>query len=95
MRDTEQIGEQSDPLWAELLGQLSQPTSTASQQLVLNTRNPLVRRLSELTDRALAELTVESLYVHALLQSRRPMRPKDTAALNRSFLDLLDRAVRR
>jgi molecular chaperone HtpG len=94
VRDTEQIGEQSDPLWAELLGQLSEPTSTASQQLVLNTRNPLVRRLSELTDRALAELTVESLYVHALLQSRRPMRPKDTAALNRSFLDLLDRAVR-
>jgi molecular chaperone HtpG len=95
VRDTEQIGEQSDPLWAELLGQLSEPTSTASQQLVLNTRNPLVRRLSELTDPALAELTVESLYVHALLQSRRPMRPKDTAALNRSFLDLLDRAVRR
>jgi molecular chaperone HtpG len=95
VRDTEQIGEQSDPLWAELLGQLSEPTSTASQQLVLNTRNPLVRRLSELTDPALAELTVESLYVHALLQSRRPLRPKDTAALNRSFLDLLDRAVRR
>ncbi|MET0236981.1 MAG: HSP90 family protein [Kibdelosporangium sp.] len=95
MRDTEQISEQSDPLWAALLGQLSEPASAASQQLVLNTRNPLVRRLSELTDRALAELTVESLYVHALLQSRRPMRPKDTAALNRSFLDLLDRAVRR
>ncbi|CAM3400189.1 HSP90 family protein [Kibdelosporangium persicum] len=94
-RDNAEISEQSDPLWAELLGQLAEPASTASQQLVLNTRNPLVRRLSELTDRTLAELTVESLYVHALLQSRRPMRPKDTAALNRSFLDLLDRAVRR
>jgi molecular chaperone HtpG len=93
-RDTEKIGSESDPLWAELLGRLSEPMSNASQQLVLNTRNPLVRRLAELTDRALAELTVESLYVHALLQSRRPMRPKDTAALNRSFLDLLDRAVR-
>jgi molecular chaperone HtpG len=94
-RDAERIGEDSDPLWAELIGQLSQSASTAGQQLVLNTRNPLVRRLSELTDRALAELTVESLYLHALLQSRRPMRPKDTAALNRSFLDLLDRAVRK
>jgi molecular chaperone HtpG len=94
-RDNQRIGEDSDPLWAELLGRLSEPASTASQQLVLNTRNPLVRRLAELTDAALAELTVESLYVHALLQSRRPMRPKDTAALNRSFLDLLDRAVRR
>jgi molecular chaperone HtpG len=94
-RDTSKIGEDSDPLWAELLGQLSAPVSAAGRQLVLNTRNPLVRRLAELTDRDLAELTVESLYVHALLQSRRPMRPKDTAALNRSFLDLLDRAVRR
>ncbi|MCE7001863.1 HSP90 family protein [Kibdelosporangium philippinense] len=94
-RDTAEISAEADPLWAELLGQLAEPASTASQQLVLNTRNPLVQRLSELTDKKLAELTVESLYVHALLQSRRPMRPKDTAALNRSFLDLLDRAVRR
>lgn len=94
-RDNAELGEQSDPLWAQLLGQLAEPESTAGQQLVLNTRNPLVQRFAELTDRTLAELTIESLYVHALLQSRRPMRPRDTAALNRSFLDLLDRAVRR
>ncbi|GGP50933.1 HSP90 family protein [Saccharothrix coeruleofusca] len=94
-RDAEQAGEAADPLWAELLGSLVEATpSGASQRLVLNCRNPLVRRLAELADPALVELTVESLYVHALLQSRRPMRPKDTAALNRSFLDLLDRAVR-
>jgi molecular chaperone HtpG len=92
-RDAEEISTDADPLWAELLGQLVGETSTASQQLVLNCRNPLVRRLAALSDPALVELTVESLYVHALLQARRPMRPKDTAALNRSFLELLDRAV--
>jgi molecular chaperone HtpG len=92
-RDTEQVGEDADPLWAELLGQLVESSTGASQRLVLNCRNPLVRKLSGLTDPALVELTVESLYVHALLQARRPMRPKDTAALNRSFLELLDRAV--
>jgi molecular chaperone HtpG len=91
--DNNRISEETDPLWAQLLGQLAEPTSTAGQRLVLNTRNPLVRRLAGLTDRSLVELTVESLYVHALLQSRRPMRPKDTAALNKSFLDLLNRAV--
>ncbi|GAB3903156.1 HSP90 family protein [Kibdelosporangium lantanae] len=91
--DNERISADTDPLWAQLLGQLAEPASTASQRLVLNTRNPLVRRLAGLTDKALVELTVESLYVHALLQSRRPMRPKDTAALNKSFLDLLNRAV--
>ncbi|KOX13828.1 heat shock protein 90 [Saccharothrix sp. NRRL B-16348] len=92
-RDAQQVGEQADPLWAELLGSLAESTSDAAQRLVLNCRNPLVRRLAQLTDPALVELTVESLYVHALLQARRPMRPKDTAALNRSFLELLDRAV--
>ncbi|MBB5956037.1 molecular chaperone HtpG [Saccharothrix tamanrassetensis] len=92
-RDVEQAGEQADPLWAELLGSLVSSESDASQRLVLNCRNPLVRRLAGLNDSALVELTVESLYVHALLQARRPMRPKDTAALNRSFLELLDRAV--
>ncbi|MEV0681733.1 HSP90 family protein [Actinosynnema sp. NPDC050436] len=92
-RDVEQVGEQADPLWAELLGSLVSDESDASQRLVLNCRNPLVRRLAGLDDSALVELTVESLYVHALLQARRPMRPKDTAALNRSFLELLDRAV--
>ncbi|NUT97594.1 MAG: HSP90 family protein [Saccharothrix sp.] len=92
-RDVEQVGEQADPLWAELLGSLVSEESDAAQRLVLNVRNPLVRRLAGLNDSALVELTVESLYVHALLQARRPMRPKDTAALNRSFLELLDRAV--
>ncbi len=92
-RDVEQAGEQADPLWAELLGSLVSGESDAAQRLVLNCRNPLVRRLAGLNDSALVELTVESLYVHALMQARRPMRPKDTAALNRSFLELLDRAV--
>lgn len=93
--DTEQTAEEAtDPLWAELLGQLTADSgSSRPEQLVLNCRNPLVQRLARLNDPALVELTLESLYVHAVLQARRAMRPKDTAALNRSFLELLDRAV--
>ncbi|MFI6102425.1 HSP90 family protein [Lentzea sp. NPDC051213] len=93
--DTEQTAAETvDPLWAELLGQLTADTGSARpEQLVLNCRNPLVQRLARLRDPALVELTLESLYVHAVLQARRAMRPKDTAALNRSFLELLDRAV--
>ncbi|GAA3869230.1 HSP90 family protein [Saccharothrix violaceirubra] len=92
-RDAKQASEEADPLWADLLGSLVADDSGAAQRLVLNCRNPLVRKLATLTDQALVELTVESLYVHAVLQSRRPMRPRDTAALNNSFLELLDRAV--
>ncbi|MEU7480675.1 HSP90 family protein [Lentzea sp. NPDC042327] len=92
--DTEQTAADADPLWAELLGQLTADTGSGRpEQLVLNCRNPLVQRLARLTDPSLVELTLESLYVHAVLQARRAMRPKDTAALNRSFLELLDRAV--
>jgi molecular chaperone HtpG len=92
--DTEQTAADADPLWAELLGQLTADSGSGRpEQLVLNCRNPLVQRLARLTDPSLVELTLESLYVHAVLQARRAMRPKDTAALNRSFLELLDRAV--
>ncbi|MBP2473289.1 molecular chaperone HtpG [Crossiella equi] len=90
--DVAQLRTEADPLWADLLGQLGGAAPGATHRLVLNCRNPLVRRIGTVGE-DLARLAIESLYVHALLQSRRPLRPKDTAALNRSFLDLLDRAV--
>ncbi|MBM7775308.1 molecular chaperone HtpG [Actinokineospora baliensis] len=86
---------EADPLWSDLLGHLVDTGSGAAQRLVLNTRNPLVARLAEVDDTALLESAVRALYVNALLQSHRPLRPKDTAALTGSFLDLLDRAIGR
>ncbi|WP_026316871.1 HSP90 family protein [Actinokineospora enzanensis] len=85
----------ADPLWSDLLGLLADDGSGAAQRLVLNTRNPLVARLAEVDDAALLESAVRALYVNALLQSHRPLRPRDTAALTGSFLDLLDRAIGR
>jgi molecular chaperone HtpG len=63
-------------------------------QLVLNLRNPVVRRIADLGDPSLAGLGVQALYGQALLQGHHPMRPDDTALLNRSLLDLLDWATR-
>jgi molecular chaperone HtpG len=62
-------------------------------QLVLNHRNPLVRRVCGLTDPDLVGLSVEALYGQALLLGYHPIRPADAALLNRSFLGLLDQAV--
>jgi molecular chaperone HtpG len=62
-------------------------------QLVLNHRNPLVRRICLLEDDTLRGLAVESLYGQALLFGRHPVRPADAALLNRSFLGLLEQAV--
>jgi molecular chaperone HtpG len=61
--------------------------------LVLNHRSPLVRRITALPSPTLAELAVEALYGQALLLGHHPLRPADSATLNRSFLGLLNQAV--
>jgi molecular chaperone HtpG len=62
-------------------------------RLLLNHLNPTVRRVAAISDPRLLALAVESLYCHALLLGRHPLRPGDSATLNRSFLGLLQRAL--
>ncbi|HEU5472334.1 MAG TPA: HSP90 family protein [Actinophytocola sp.] len=81
-----------DELWAGVLSVFDKPVAQRPR-LVLNHRNPLVRRVSELTDPDLVTLAVEALYGQALLLGYHPIRPADAALLNRSFLGLLDQAV--
>ncbi|MCG5217494.1 HSP90 family protein [Streptosporangium sp. KLBMP 9127] len=85
--------EGSDELWADVLGAMEQVVPAARPRLVLNHRNPLVRRVAALPDASLAGTAVEALYGMALLHGHHPLRAADTAALNRSFLGLLDWAV--
>jgi molecular chaperone HtpG len=63
-------------------------------QLVLNLRSPVVLRIAELAEPGLIALAVQALYGQALLQGHHPLRPDDSALLNRSFLGLLDWAMR-
>lgn len=83
---------EADGLWGEILGSLRGTAPRA--QLVLNQLSPLVRRVSGVETPELATMAIEALYGHALLMSRRPLRPPETALLNRAFLGLLDQAVR-
>ncbi|MCO1579779.1 HSP90 family protein [Crossiella sp. SN42] len=82
----------ADQLWAGVLAAFEKPAEDRPQ-LVLNHRNPLVRRVCALTDPAMIALAVEALYGQALLLGYHPIRPADAALLNRSFLGLLDSAV--
>jgi molecular chaperone HtpG len=82
-----------DDLWAGVLDALASSASDDRPQLVLNHRNPLVRRITVLDDPALVGLAVEALYGQALLLGYHPIRPADAALLNSSFLGLLNRAV--
>ncbi|MFE3325574.1 HSP90 family protein [Streptomyces sp. NPDC059176] len=83
--------DQADDLWAGILGSLR--GSAPRARLVLNHLNPLVRRISALHDPQLAGTAVESLYGQALLMAQRPLRPADSALLNRAFAGLLEWAT--
>jgi molecular chaperone HtpG len=85
--------EMADDLWADVLGALNGAVRDDRPQLVLNHRNPLARRVLSLTEEGLVELAVQGLYGQALLFGQHPLRPADTAALNRSFLGLLEWAM--
>jgi molecular chaperone HtpG len=87
-----------DDVWAGVLDAIAASGPPERPQLVLNHRNPLVRRVTSLaSDRpdqaALIGLAVEALYGQALLLGYHPIRPADAALLNGSFLGLLNLAV--
>ncbi|MBQ1092349.1 HSP90 family protein [Streptomyces sp. B93] len=83
--------ERADDLWAGILGSLR--GSAPRARLVLNHLNPLVRKVSSLGDRELIGTATESLYGQALLMAQRPLRPADSALLNRAFIGLLEWAT--
>jgi molecular chaperone HtpG len=85
--------DKADDIWAGVLGSLEIAARDSRPQLVLNYRNPLIRRITVLPDAEIIGLAVEALYGQALLVGYHPIRPADAAVLNRSFLGLLDRAV--
>jgi molecular chaperone HtpG len=83
----------ADELWSEILSTLRSTAPRA--QLVLNQLSPLLRRIASLPHPDLVGTAVEALYGQALLMTHRPLRPSDTALLNRAFRDLLDWAAHR
>lgn len=83
----------ADDLWADVLGAFDTGDEPDRPQLVLNHRSPLLRRVTSLPDTRLSVMAVEALYSQALLLGQHPLRPADTALLNRSFAGLLEWAV--
>lgn len=90
-RAREEARDDADELWSGILGSLRGQTPRA--RLVLNHLNPLIRRVAALGAPELVGTAVEALYAQALLMAQRPLRPADTALLNRSFAGLLEWAT--
>ncbi|QXJ22135.1 HSP90 family protein [Actinomadura graeca] len=85
--------DEADELWADVLGAVGAHSVADRAQLVLNHRNPLTRRITALGADGPVEPAVQALYGQALLLGHHPLRPADTAVLNRSFIGLLEWAV--
>jgi molecular chaperone HtpG len=84
--------ETSDELWSDVLSAFVDVEVDPRPKLVFNWRHPLIRRISGYPARPVLRHAVEALYGQALLAGHHPLRAADTAALNRSFLAILDRA---
>ncbi|HYO66440.1 MAG TPA: HSP90 family protein, partial [Archangium sp.] len=89
-RDVERAREETDELYASVLeGALAGSREEALPQLCFNLRNPVVRRLARVRNTAQLELSVEMLYVQALLLGHRPLNAREMALLNRGLLGLI------
>ncbi|BCJ67061.1 HSP90 family protein [Polymorphospora rubra] len=84
--------EAADELWSDVLSAFDDVEVDHRPELVFNWRHPLVRRIAADPSGPAVRHAVEALYGQALLAGHHPLRAIDTAALNRSFLALLDRA---
>lgn len=81
-----------DELWSDVLSAFDDVTVEHRPELVFNWRHPLIRKITSYPPGPALRHAVEALYGQALLAGHHPLRAVDTAALNRSFLALLDRA---
>lgn len=89
-RDLERAREETDALYASVLeGALGKRSDEERPQLCFNLRNPVVRQLARVRDTAQLRLSVEMLYVQALLLGHRPLNAREMALLNRGLLGLI------
>ncbi|HZI05934.1 MAG TPA: HSP90 family protein, partial [Archangium sp.] len=90
-RDVERAQEESDELYASVLeGALAESQEEEQQpQLCFNLLNPVVRRLARVRDVAQLKLSVEMLYVQALLLGHRPLNAREMTLLNQGLLGLI------
>lgn len=93
-RSVEQAREISDPLWSNVLGNLTKELpGDAFASLCFNYDNPLIYKLSRMRDETLLQLSIQMLYVQSLLLSHRPLNAKEMSLLNDGLLGLLEWGV--
>jgi molecular chaperone HtpG len=77
--------------WSSLLDEVEAGfDEEARSQLCFNYRNPVVHKLTKMRDRELLRLSVQMLYVQAILLSHRPLQSKEMALLNEGLVRFIE-----
>ncbi len=88
-RDAERARDESDDLYASVLEGVMAAAGGEPVQLCFNLHNPVVRRLAAVSDRNMMKLSVEMLYVQALLLGQHPLNAQEMTLLNQGLLGLI------
>ncbi|MCE9669453.1 HSP90 family protein [Myxococcus stipitatus] len=88
-RDAERARDESDDLYASVLENVMAAAGAEQAQLCFNLHNPVVRRLAAVSDRHMMKLSVEMLYVQALLLGHHPLNAQEMTLLNQGLLGLI------
>jgi len=94
-RSLQRQREQSGALFAGIVEAASQGETASGRPLFcLNIENPVVQRLTEMTDDPeLVTNATEFLYLQALLMGHHPLQLEEAALMNTSLRAILDRAI--
>lgn len=77
-------------LWSDMLERVGEETQDAKATLLFNANNPLVARLARVSDERALQLTVQMLYVQALLLGHHALRAEEMSLLSVGLLDFIE-----
>ncbi|HEX8709197.1 MAG TPA: HSP90 family protein [Pyrinomonadaceae bacterium] len=90
-RSIETSKEVADSFWSSVLDQLETGLEDDSfARLCFNYRNPVIYKITRLRDETLLRLSVQMLYVQAILLSHRPLNSKEMALLNEGLMGFIE-----
>lgn len=90
-RSIEATKEVTDGFWSELLDEVqSDLDQQVFAQLCFNYRNPVIHKITRMQDPDLLRLSIQMLYVQAILLSHRSLNAKEMALLNEGLLKFIE-----
>jgi molecular chaperone HtpG len=90
-RSIESTKEVTDSFWSSLLDEVEGGLDEdALAQLCFNYRNPVVYKITRMQDQNLLRLSIQMLYVQAILLSHRPLNSKEMSLLNEGLLRFIE-----